>query len=207
MLLQLSVALVMIAVTAIVALASKHTTLARWDLFCRRIQLHPWWCAAAVMLVSIGMNAAIAMIHGIPLPRIHDEFCYLLESDTFAHGRLTNPTPPMWEHFEAPNVLMHPTYQPKYPPASGLVMALGQVTTGLPIAGIHARIVGAADRIAHRHPAAISTLESNILGWNRGDARRGSGAGRVGPIDASVHGWQFVAAGNRSGDSRQQPAL
>jgi hypothetical protein len=136
MLLQLSVALVMIAVTAIVALASKHTTLARWDLFCRRIQLHPWWCAAAVMLVSIGMNAAIAMIHGIPLPRIHDEFCYLLESDTFAHGRLTNPTPPMWEHFEAPNVLMHPTYQPKYPPASGLVMALGQVTTGLPIAGI-----------------------------------------------------------------------
>ncbi len=69
-------------------------------------------------------------------PNIHDEFSYLLASDTFAHGRLTNPTPPLWHHFEAFYVLLQPTFQSKYGAAQPLFMALGQRLTGTPRAGI-----------------------------------------------------------------------
>jgi hypothetical protein len=69
-------------------------------------------------------------------PNIHDEFSYLLASDTFAHGRLTNPTPPHWHHFEGFYVLMQPTFQSKYGAAQPLFMALGQRLMGTPRAGI-----------------------------------------------------------------------
>jgi hypothetical protein len=89
-----------------------------------------------VGLTALALRAALLPILPIPQPGIQDEFCYLLLSDTFAHGRLTNPTHPMWVHFESPFILWHPTYTAKYWPAQGLIMALGQVGTGQPFWGV-----------------------------------------------------------------------
>lgn len=71
-----------------------------------------------------------------PLPVAPDEFSYLLAADTFAAGRLTNPTPSQWQHFETPEVLVRPSYQSKYPPGQGVFMAVGQRLTGNPLAGV-----------------------------------------------------------------------
>ncbi|HUZ04854.1 MAG TPA: hypothetical protein VMU62_05815, partial [Acidobacteriaceae bacterium] len=60
----------------------------------------------------------------------------MLAADTFASGRLTNPTPAMWVHFETLQITMKPTYMSMYFPAQGLVMAAGKVLAGNPWYGI-----------------------------------------------------------------------
>jgi hypothetical protein len=65
-----------------------------------------------------------------------DEFSTLVAADTFAHGRLTNPTPPMYRHFETLHVLMQPSYNSKYMPGGALMLALGQRVFGHSVAGL-----------------------------------------------------------------------
>lgn len=91
---------------------------------------------AAVGVSALLLRLAILPIFPVPLPFVPDDFSFLLAADTFAHGRLANPTPAMWTHFESIHITMQPTYMSMYFPAQGLVLAAGKLLFGAPWFGI-----------------------------------------------------------------------
>lgn len=130
------------------------------------------WIALAVLLFS----AALLIFYRLPQPRIHDEFSYLLQSDTLAHGRLTNPTHPLWRYFETFHELQQPTYASKYQPGQGLFLAFGQVigqpivgvwlSTALAIAALYWMLRALFNPAWSLAGALLAALNAQVLWWN-----------------------------------------
>lgn len=103
-----------------------------FDRLARRQEL----AVAVVGLTAVLLRLTLLPLNPIPHPFLQDDFSFLLAADTFASGRLTNPTPAMWTHFESFHITLKPTYMSMYFPAQGLAMAAGKVLAGNPWFGI-----------------------------------------------------------------------
>ncbi len=91
---------------------------------------------ATLAFVAFALPAIYALIFGLPVAHVQDELSYVLAGDTYASGRMTNPTPAFYESFETTHIIFEPSYISKYPPLQGIFLAIGQRLFGYQIVGV-----------------------------------------------------------------------
>ena len=102
----------------------------------RRVAERRHLATVIVGVASFTGCALVVALLGEPVPVIHDEFSYLLMSNTLATGHVATPTPLPIEFFDTFHVLIKPVYASKYFPAQGLLLATGEFFVGHPIVGV-----------------------------------------------------------------------
>ena len=79
----------------------------------------------AIAVLAVLARAVLLPWLGPPVLIFEDEHSLMLQAQTFVEGRLVNPPPPFWKHFEAIHINIVPTYTSMYFPGRGLPMAVG----------------------------------------------------------------------------------
>ncbi|MBS1877112.1 MAG: hypothetical protein JSU00_28125 [Acidobacteria bacterium] len=91
------------------------------------------WAAG---VAAVAVRAALIPVFPPPAPVVTDEFSHLLLADTLLHGRVANPSPAEWEHFESLHILVRPVYVSNYFPGQGAILAAARWATGSPWVGV-----------------------------------------------------------------------
>ncbi len=123
----------------LLALALPQTCAAQFraiERFVGAIALRRRLSVLLVGLSVVALRVVMLPLLAVPLPFTPNDFSFLLSADTFLHGRLTNPTPALWTHFETIHVTMVPTYNSMYFPAVGLLLAASKIMFGHPWLGL-----------------------------------------------------------------------
>jgi hypothetical protein len=108
----------------------------------KSLRLSPLWTqrpaltALALVCTVIALRLALIPVLPVPAPLVTDEFSHLLLADTLAHGRLANPTPPFWQHFESLHIIQRPHYVSNYFPGQAVFLAAGIIALHSAWAGV-----------------------------------------------------------------------
>ena len=102
----------------------------------QKLSARPIPCMIFLSILPIALRLALLPRFPIPVPRVADDFSYLLLGDTLAHFRLANPTHPMHRFFEGVFVLQEPSWSSIFPLGQGLALAFGELVFRLPWAGV-----------------------------------------------------------------------